>query len=87
MKKNKIIVTKSQTAISEKETLSFYLTNEQGRFFLFHQEFSKGVWEFFKDGVAEAQLYKFKWHTNERLDKTVMKIPMYIKFALREDAA
>ena len=79
--KNKITITK------ENEKLNFYLVSAQGRFYLFTQPFSKGVYYFFRDGVAEAQLKAYrKWNNNKRLDKTVEKIPMYVQYVLKEIA-
>ena len=55
------------------------------RFFLFTQNFTKGVYEYFKNGRDENELRAFrKWGRNPRLDKTIEKIPMYVRFALKE---
>ena len=61
------------------------MTDRQERFFLFTQSFTKGVYEYFKNGRDENELRTFKrWNKNPRLDKTIEKIPMYMKFALKE---
>ena len=68
--------------------LNFYLTDKKylpERLFLFSQKFSKGVYEYFKNGRDEREIRAFKnWGKNPRLDKTIEKIPMYVKFALKE---
>lgn len=68
--------------------LNFYLTDKKylpERLFLFSQKFSKGVYEYFKNGRDENELRAFnKWRKNPRLDKTIEKIPMYVKYALKE---
>lgn len=79
--KNKITISK------EKEKLHFYLISERGRYYLFTQDYSKGVYEFFRRGRAETELKKYKlWTKNKRLDKTIEKIPMYIQYVMREVA-
>ena len=68
--------------------LNFYLTDKKylpERLFLFPQKFSKGVYEYFKNGRDEREIRAFgNWGKNPRLDKTIEKIPMYVKFALKE---
>lgn len=79
--KNRITITK------ENEKLNFYLVSEKGRFYLFTQPFSKGVYNFFRDGKSESQLRAYsRWNNNKRLDKTVEKIPMYVHYVLKEIA-
>lgn len=79
--KNKITVSKNGSKIN------FYLNSDAGRLYLFAQEFSKGVYVYFKNGRAEAELRQFnKWNLNPRLDKTITKIPMYIRHLLKECA-
>lgn len=80
--KNKIIVTKSN------EKLHFYLLSNGKRLYLFSQDFSKGVYQFFKSGRSESELHKYNlWRKNPRLDKTIEKIPMYMRYVLKEDNA
>ena len=79
--RNKITITK------ENEKLNFYLVSKQGRFYLFTQPFSKGVYNFFRNGKSENQLKSYsKWNNNKRLDKTIEKIPMYVQYVLKEVA-
>ncbi len=80
--KNKISVTKSN------DKIHFYLWSGGKRFYLFSQGFSKGVYEFFRNGRSEAELHNYKlWHKNPRLDKTIEKIPMYIRYVMKEELA
>lgn len=77
--KNRIIIVHSP------DILDFYLVNRCGRYFLFTQRFSKGVWEYFRDGRAEAEIRSFRdWRRNPRLNKTIEKLPRYIKYAMTE---
>ncbi len=80
--KNKILVNKTR------EKLHFYLIAGGKRYYLFTQNFSKGVWQFFQGGRSENELLNFRsWRKNPRLDKTIEKIPMYTRYVLREEAA
>ena len=77
--KSKIIITKKNSKIN------FFLQTAEGRFFLFSQNFSKGVWQFFSKGKSESEIQTFnKWNRNPRLDKTIEKIPLYTKYVRRE---
>jgi len=79
--KNKISVTKKNNK------LNFYLIAEGKRYYLFTQDYSKGVYEFFQAGRSEAELHKYKlWRKNPRLDKTIEKIPLYTRYVLRNAA-
>ena len=80
--KNKIIVHKSN------ERLHFYLISNGKRNYLFTQDFSKGVYQFFKSGRSESELHKYNlWRKNPRLDKTIEKLPLYMRYVLKEEAA
>ena len=70
--KNKVVVKK------------FYLKNDNGEFWLFTQPFSKGVYEWFKDGRSENEILRFdKWKKNKRLGDTVQRIPREIKYVTK----
>ena len=80
--KNKITVNKLN------EKLHFYLISNGKRYYLFTQDFSKGVYQFFKSGRSESELHKYNlWRKNPRLDKTIEKLPMYMRYVLKEDNA
>lgn len=80
--RNKITITKKN------DKINFYLVTGGKRYYMFSQSFSKGVYEFFRNGRSEAELHNYKlWHKNPRLDKTIEKIPMYIRYILKEEVA
>ncbi|MBQ7309689.1 MAG: hypothetical protein IJW87_05870 [Clostridia bacterium] len=77
--KKRIIVNKGN------DKIDFFLVSDKGRHYLFTQAFSKGVYDFFRDGKAESELRSYKtWEKNPRLDKTIEKIPMYVRYVERE---
>ena len=85
--KNRIIVKKTVKEVmdnykfTEKEFLNFYLKNDSGEHWLFQQDFSKGVYEWFKSGRAEGEILSFsKWNKNKRLNNTVKRIPREIRY-------
>ena len=74
--KNKIIVENPENG-----TLAFYYLWDSRRFYLFTQDFTIGVYRFFKHGVTERELYDYHgWGRNPRLDKTIEKTPVYIRY-------
>ena len=75
----KVVITKKN------DSLNFYMIINKVRLYLFSQQFTKGVYEYFKNGRSENEIRGFKrWGKNPRLDKTLSKIPIYKKFALKE---
>lgn len=85
--KNRVIVKKTVKEVSEKgcvtekEFIDFYLKNNFGETWLFQQPFSKGVYDWFKDGRAEREILNFaKWERNKRLNDTIQRIPREIKY-------
>lgn len=80
--RNKITITKKN------DKIHFYLVSGGKRYYMFSQSFSKGVYEFFRAGRSESELHSYKlWHKNPRLDKTIEKIPMYIRYIMKEEIA
>lgn len=76
--KNKVVIEKVNNEIK------FYLKNDEGKFWLFTQPFSKGVYEWFKFGRSENEIMKFdKWKKNKRLVYTVQRIPREIKYVTK----
>ena len=77
--KNRIIIKK------ENNKIHFYLLSNNRELYLFTQYYTKGVYKFFLFGRAENEIMSYKkWNKNLRLDKTIEKIPMYIRYALDE---
>lgn len=71
------------------KVLHFYLwSKNHGEIYLFTDPYSKGLFEYFKDGRSEKEIIHYSsWDKNPRLDKTISKIPKYIKYLLNEDNA
>lgn len=67
--------------------LNFYLVAGGKTIYLFTQDYTKGVYDFFKNGRSANELRQFKqWKRNPRLDKTIEKIPIYRTYVMREIA-
>lgn len=67
--------------------LEFYLVTGGKTFYLFTQDYTKGVYEFFRNGRSVNELRQFrKWRRNPRLDKTIEKNPLYRAYIMREVA-
>ena len=68
-----------------KGTHSFYLTYEGEDYFLFHQNYRKGVHEFYSDGVSLNTALKFALaHQDNAILRTMEKLPRYIKYVEKE---
>lgn len=81
MKKNKIIIK------DRNKKMDFYLLSGRDRLYLFTQNYSKGVYNFFRNGRSESEIRHYnKWDKNPRLDKTIEKLPVYIQYVLCETA-
>lgn len=81
MIKGKIVVTKT------KDRIHYYYIVENSRLYLFTDKFTKGLYTYFRDGKSVEEIKKHKtWGRNPRVDKTVTKIPAYIKYVLKECA-
>lgn len=77
--KNQIII---NSGVNE---LNFYLSNQYGTYYLFTQPYTPGVYDYFRSGRSENEIRSFRnWNRNPRLDKTIEKLPMYIRFVMRE---
>lgn len=73
--KNRVIIT------TDSKEIKFYLKNKFGTFWLFSQPFSKGVYEWFKNGRSESEILGFsKWTRNKRLNITINRIPREIRY-------
>ncbi len=73
--KNKINVQRNN------QNLDFYLRSNNGEFYLFSQDYSKGVYEYFKNGRSVNEIRKFnKWKKNPRLNKTIDRLPQQIQY-------
>ena len=81
MIKGKIVITKIQNRIH------FYYIIENSRLYLFTDKYTKGLFIYFRRGRSVNELVKYRrWGRNPRIDKTVAKIPAYIKYVMKESA-
>ncbi len=65
----------------DQQKLNFYLRSNDGEFYLFSQDYSKGVYEYFKNGRSVNEIRKFdKWNKNPRLNKTIYRLPKQIQY-------
>ena len=66
---------------------AFYLLTNGQRYYLFIQDYRKGVQEYFGRGVPinEAMNYS-RSHNDSAVVKTMSKIPMYVKYIEKEYA-
>ena len=64
---------------------SFYLIQEGKEYFLFSQNYRRGVQKYFKDGVLLSQAINYsKTHNDCALMRTMSKIPTYIRYIEKE---
>lgn len=63
----------------------FYLINEGKVYYLFSQDYRKGVQDFYHKGVLLNESLNFsKAHKDTAIERTMSKIPMYIKYIEKE---
>lgn len=80
---NRIIVDNSEYG-----RLRFYYVREGVAHYMFSQKFTSGVYRYFRYGVTEREVRRFRhWDRNPRLDKTIEKIPVWIRSLEKEAAA
>lgn len=83
MRKNRIVI-KINNKNNRDWRIEFYLETSEQRYFLFDQDYTQGIYEYFKDGRSESEILNFKkWRINDRLTKTISKIPNYIKYVTK----
>lgn len=83
MRKNRIVI-KINNNNNRDWRIEFYLETSEQRYFLFDQDYTQGIYEYFKDGRSESEILNFKkWRINDRLTKTISKIPNYIKYVTK----
>ena len=70
---------------TEKGMHNFYLLTEGEEFYLFTQNFRKGVQEYFGHGVSLERACDYsKSRKDSAIIKTMEKIPMFIKYIEKE---
>ena len=83
MRKNRIVI-KINDKNDRDWRIEFYLETSEQRYFLFDQDYTQGIYEYFKDGRSESEILNFKkWRINDRLTKTISKIPSHIKYVTK----
>ena len=69
----------------EKAVHAFYMLNEGEIYYLFSQDYRKGVQDFYHKGVRlDESLDYSKAHKDTAIERTMSKIPMYIKYIEKE---
>ena len=64
---------------------AFYMINEGEKYYLFSQDYRKGVQDFYHKGVRLAESLDYsKAHKDTAIERTMSKIPMYIKYIEKE---
>ena len=70
---------------TDKGTHTFYLVSEGREYFLFHQNFRRGVAEYYRYGVTVNEAINFgRSKHNTALINTMEKLPAYIKYVEKE---
>jgi hypothetical protein len=66
---------------------NFYLLCDEKSYYLFSQDYRKGVQEYFARGVSINESMKFsKAHNDSAITRTMSKIPIYVKYIEKEYA-
>ena len=67
--------------LTDKGVHTFYLVAEGQEYYLFRQNYRRGVNNFFRDGVNIDRAIDFsKARHDDALIRTMQKLPMYIKY-------
>ena len=64
---------------------TFYLSADGKRYYLFRQNYRKGVAAYYRNGVSLCEAVNFgKSKRNSALIKTMQKLPSYLKYVEKE---
>ena len=70
---------------TDKGIHSFYLSTSKGDYFLFQQNYRKGVNDYFEKGVTLNEAMNFsRSRQDNAIMRTMSKLPMYIKYVEKE---
>ena len=84
--KDRIIVKRNEND-RDNWLIDFYYVLDSKTYYMFSQNYTDGVYSYFKNGRSENELRQFKnWRANKTLAKTIEKIPMYKKYIAKEIA-
>jgi len=79
MKKERIEVTKNNNRIN------FYLVFGDTRLWLFSQEYSMSVYEYFEKGRSVKEVLDHRyWRNNPRLAKTIERLPLMMDYVKKD---
>ena len=77
--------TKIYCKISSKGAHNFYISTDEGEYFLFSQNYRRGVNDYFKNGVNLNEVFNFaRCKYDNAVIRTKSKLPMYIKYVEKE---
>ena len=70
---------------TDKGIHTFYLNANGNEYYLFHQNYRKGVSEYYRNGVSINEAINFgRAKRDYALMRTMQKIPMYLKYVEKE---
>ena len=70
---------------TDKGVHTFYLNANGTEYYLFHQNYRKGVSEYYRNGVSINEAINFgRSKKDDALMRTMQKLPMYLKYAEKE---
>ncbi|MBQ5824112.1 MAG: hypothetical protein IIW48_04825 [Clostridia bacterium] len=76
--KNRVIIKRKD------ENIRFYLKNDKGEFWLFDQQYTDALFDYFKNGRSEKEIITFrKWGYDKDVVKAVCRIPREIKYVTK----
>ena len=85
MKKARIYCEIEKTDHYGKDNHMFYVSVGSQSYFLFEQEYRKGVQDYFGNGVELDRALKHGWHKLDRaVMRTIDKLPSYIRYIEKE---
>ena len=84
--KNRIIVKRNETNIDDWK-IDFYFVTDGQTLYLFSQNYTDGIYDWFRKGRSENELREFKgWKLNKALGRVIDKIPVHIRYVMKEVA-
>lgn len=67
--------------------IHFYVrSREYGCLYLFSQKYSRGVYNYFRNGRSMSEIRNFHNWNNFRLEKTILRIPRLVRYVIQETA-
>ena len=64
---------------------TFYLNSDGKEYYLFHQDYRKGVAKYYRNGVTLTEAMNFSRSGHDSaIMKTMQKLPIYLKYAEKE---